>query len=89
MAEVCHGVGRVRWAKVAGTVRPSTVVVSNVLREYHTQVPLTEDQHTVGKFDSESAHEPFGKTVRPQATRRNPGHADAHISQDSVERRGN
>jgi len=88
MAEVCHGVGWVRWAKVAGTVRPSTVVVSNVLREYHTQVPLTEDQHVGGEFGSEGAHEPFGKTVRPRATRRNSGHADAHIGQDSVERRG-
>jgi hypothetical protein len=62
--------------------------MSNVLREYHTQVPLAEDQHAVSKFGSKSAHEPFGKTVRPRATRRNPDHADAHIGQDSVERRG-
>jgi hypothetical protein len=30
--------------------------MSNVLREYHTQVPLTEDQHAVGEFGSENAH---------------------------------
>lgn len=29
--EVRDGVGRLRWAKVAGAVRPSTVVVANVL----------------------------------------------------------
>jgi hypothetical protein len=56
--------GRPRWAKVVGTVRPSTVVMPNVLREHQTQVPLTEDQHTVGEFGSDSAHEPFGETVR-------------------------
>jgi hypothetical protein len=48
-------------------------------------VPLIEDQDTVGEFGSDSAHEPFGEAVRPQATRRNPDHADAHIGQDSVE----
>jgi hypothetical protein len=41
------------WVKFAGAVRPSTVVVANVLREHHTQVPLTEDQHAVGEFGSE------------------------------------
>jgi hypothetical protein len=53
-----------RRAKVAGTVRPSTVVVPNVLREHHTQVPLTEDQYVVGGFGSEGADETFGEAVR-------------------------
>ena len=74
--------------KFAGAVGSSAVVVPNVVREYHTQVPLAEDQHAVGEFGSDSAHEPFGETVRPRATRRNPDHVDAHIGQDSVERRG-
>jgi hypothetical protein len=39
IAEVRHGMGRSWRAKLAGTVRPSTVVVPNVLREHHTQVP--------------------------------------------------
>jgi hypothetical protein len=81
-------VGRLRWAKVAGAVRSSTVVVPDVLREQHTQVPLAEDQHAIGEFGSEGADEPFGETVRPWATRRTPDHADAHIGQDSVERCG-
>jgi hypothetical protein len=85
IAEVGHGMGRLRWAKFAGTVGPSTVVVANVLREHHTQVPLTEDQRAVGEFGSEGALEPFGETVRPRATRWNPDHADAHIGQDRVE----
>ena len=54
-AEVRHGVGRPWWAKVAGTVGPSTVVVLNVFREYHTQLPLAEDQHAVGDFGSKGA----------------------------------
>ena len=73
-------------AKVAGTVRPSTIVIPNVLGEHHTQVPLTEDQHAVGEFGSDRAEEPFGETVRPRATRRNPDHADAHIGQDRIKR---
>jgi hypothetical protein len=86
IAEVRHGMGWPWWSQLAGTVRPSTVVVLNVLREYHPQVPLAEDQHAVGEFGSERAHEPFGETMRPGAPRRNPDHADAHIGQDSIER---
>jgi hypothetical protein len=44
-----------------------------------------EDQHVVGEFGSEGAHEPFGETVRPRATRRNPDHADAYIGEDGIE----
>ena len=31
---------------------------------------------------------PFGKTIRPRTTRRNPDYPDADISKDSVEGRG-
>ncbi len=86
MAEVRHGVGRSWRAKFAGAMRPSTVVVPNVLGE-HTQVPVTEDQYTVGEFGSDRAYEPFGETVRPRTMRRNPDHADADVSQDSIEGR--
>ncbi len=48
MAEVCHGVAGVGRAKVVGTVWASTVVMPNTLGSNHTQVLLTEDQHTVG-----------------------------------------
>jgi hypothetical protein len=57
-------VGRPWGAEFAGAVGSSTVVVLNVICEDHTQVPLIEDQHAVGEFGSESAHEPFGETVR-------------------------
>ena len=50
MTEVCHGVGQSWRAKFAGAVWASTVVVLDVFWEYHTQVPLTEDQHLVGEF---------------------------------------
>jgi hypothetical protein len=74
------------WAKVAGTVGSSPVVVLKVFREYHPQVPLADDQHAVGEFGSEGADEPFGETVRPGAPRRNPDHADADIGEDGIER---
>jgi hypothetical protein len=63
MVVVRHGVIRLWWAKFAGTVRSSTVVVENLLREHHPQVSLTEDQHTVGEFGSEGAHEPFSSPL--------------------------
>ena len=74
-----------RWAQFAGTVRLPTVVMANVLREHQTQVPLTEDQHTIGEFGSDGADEPFGETVRLRAARRNPNPLDAHIGKDGVE----
>jgi hypothetical protein len=77
-----------RWAMVAGAVGSSAVVVPDVGREYHTHVPLIEDQHAVGEFGSQGADESFGKTVRPRTTWRNSDHADAHIFEDRVERRG-
>jgi hypothetical protein len=55
-------VGGLRWAKVAGAVRSSTVVVPDVLREQHTQGSLAEDQHAIGEFGSEGAD---GRTVSP------------------------
>jgi hypothetical protein len=85
IVEVGHGVGRSWWVMIAGAVGSSAVVVLTVLREYQTQVPLTDDQHAVGEFDPEGAHEPFGDTVRPGAPRRNPDPVDAHLGQDSVE----
>jgi putative transposase len=48
-------------------------------------VPLTKDQYPVGEFGSDRADEPFGEAVRPRTTRRNPDHADADVSKDSVE----
>ena len=72
----------------AGSVRPSTVVVPNVLREHHTQVPLTKDQYTVGDFCPDRAYEPFGKTIRPRTTRGNLDYADADVSKDSIKGRG-
>jgi hypothetical protein len=85
VAGIGNGVSRLGWAKAAGTVRSAAVVVPNIFREHCTQVPLVEDQHAVGEFGSDRAYEPFGKTVRPRATWRNPDHTDAHIGQDGIE----
>ena len=77
-----------RWVKVAGAVGSLTVVMLNILREHQPQVPLTEDQHTIGEFGSEGAHEPFGEAVLPRAPRRNLDHLDAYLDENSVERGG-
>jgi hypothetical protein len=63
VVKVGHGAGRLRWTQFAGTVRPSTVVMANVLGEHQTQVPLTEEQYAVGEFDSDVADEPLGETA--------------------------
>jgi hypothetical protein len=73
------------WAKVTAAVGLLTVVVPNIFCEHDMQVPLIEDQHAVGEFGSDRAHEPFGETVRPWTTRRNPDHTDAHIGEDRIE----
>ena len=85
MTEVCHGVGWSWRAKFAGAVGSSTVVVPEVFREHHMQVPLTEDQYSVGEFGSQGAHESFGEAVCPWATRGNLDHLDAHVGENSVE----
>jgi hypothetical protein len=71
---------------VVGSVGSSAVVVSDVGPEYHTHVPLIEDQHAVGEFGSEGADESFGETVRPGAPRRNSVHADSVLFQDGIVR---
>jgi len=50
---------------VAGSVGSSAVVVADVGREYHTHVPLIEDQHAVGEFGWQGADESFGKNSSP------------------------
>ena len=87
LALVRHEVGWLWWAMVAGSVGSSAVVVPDVGCEYHTHVPLIEDQHAVGEFGSDRPHETFGEAVCPGAPRRNSDHADADIFEDSVERR--
>lgn len=72
MSEVCEGVGRLGWVKVAGAVGSSAVVVANIFREYCLRVALVGDQHAVSGFCSEGADEPFRKAVRSRAPRKNP-----------------
>ena len=73
------------WAKVAGAVGSSTVVVANVFGEHGTQVPLLDDQHAVGQFGSQGADEPFGEAVRLGAPWGNSDHGEAHLGENSVE----
>jgi hypothetical protein len=62
--------------------------VANIFGEYGTQVTLVDDQHAVGQFGSQGADKPLGEAVRAWAPWRNLNYLDAHIGQDSVERRG-
>jgi len=71
-------------ARVAGTVRPSTVGVANVLGEHCMRVPLANDQYAVGELGSQGADAAFAKTVHLRATKRNPDHLAAHIGQDGI-----
>jgi hypothetical protein len=84
MVKIRDRVGRPWWARVAGAMGSSTVVMANVFGEHDTQVPLIEDQHAVGEFGSKGANEPLGETVHPRTPRRNPDHLDAHIGQDGI-----
>jgi hypothetical protein len=77
--------GRLWWAKVAGAVGSSTVVMANVVREHYTQVPLAEDQYAIGEFGPQGAYESFGKAVCPWATRGDLDHLDARVGENSVE----
>ncbi len=58
----------------------------DVLGEHGVQMPLTQDQHTVGELGSGREHKPLGVAIRRCATRRNPYRLDAHVSQDGIER---
>jgi hypothetical protein len=57
--EVRDGVGWLRWAKVTGAVRPTSVVVPNVFPEHDTQVLLVEI--SMRSVSSEGSDESFGE----------------------------
>ena len=75
---VCsYGVVRPRWTELVGTVRSSAVVVSDVAGKYCSQVPLTEDQHSVGEFGSGGEYESLGEAICPRQSGRNLHDSDA------------
>ena len=68
-------------------MRPHGVVVHGVAGKNPTQVPLTEDQHSVGDLGPHCQDEAFGEAVRTRTPGRDLDHLDACIRQDRVERR--
>jgi hypothetical protein len=52
------------WLEVEGAVRSSSVVVPGVRGQGSTQVPFTEDQHSVGHFRPDCEHESLRVGVR-------------------------
>ena len=64
---VAAGVGGVAFPAVG----PLGVVVLDVLADHCVQMPATEDEHAVGEFGSDGAHEPFRVAVRLRAPRWN------------------
>jgi hypothetical protein len=75
-------------AKLAASVRSSSVVVLGILGEDRPQVAFTEDQHAVGDLGPGCEDEPFGVGVRPRASGRDPHRLDTGTGQDRVERFG-
>ncbi len=51
-------------------------------------MPFAEDQHPVGDLGPGCEHEPFRKSIRSRAARRDLHYLDAGIGQDCVKRRG-
>ncbi len=51
-------------------------------------MPLADDQHPVSDFGPGGEHEPFRKSIRSRAARRDLHYLDAGIGQDRVKRRG-
>jgi hypothetical protein len=71
---------------VAASMRTPRVVVRSVGREHSAQMPLAEDQQSVGELDPDSQHEPFGEAVRPRTPGRDLDHLDTRIGEHCVER---
>jgi hypothetical protein len=53
----------VGWTVLASLVWAVVVVVPGELVEYHVGVALVVDEHPVGAFGSDAAHEPLGVAV--------------------------
>lgn len=66
----------------------STVVVANVLGEHETQMLLAEDQHGVSLSSARRVRRNLSENSSPRTTRGNPDHLDAHVGENSMERRG-
>src|SRR5687768_8918954 len=62
-----------------------TVVVGAVAREDGPEVPLAEDQDSVGEFGSGCQHESFGEAVRPRTARRDLHSGDPDAGQHMAE----
>jgi hypothetical protein len=62
--------------------------VARVIGQDGPQVPRADDQHPVGDFGPDGAHEPLCKGIRPWTSRRDLHHFDADVCQDRVERCG-
>jgi hypothetical protein len=66
VGEVRDGVGRFGWAKVAGAVGSSTVVVANVRGQHGTQVPPAERGTLTDALGLVQADRRFGERVVPR-----------------------
>ena len=81
------GSRRVRaWrAEAQRSMGSLAVLVHQVLGERLAQVPLAEDQHSVGELGADGQHEAFGVAVRAWAARRDLEYFDSCVGHDRVE----
>ena len=79
------GPGRVELAAAMG---PSSVVVGRILGQDRLQMSLAEDQHPVGDLGPGGEYEPFRKSIRSRAARRDLHGLDTSVGQDCGKRCG-
>ena len=82
------GIGLGRDELAEGTVRPSGVVMPQVLGQHLSQVVLIDDQQLVEELPAQGADDPFADRVRSGCLRRAGHDPDAPRSEHGIERAG-
>src|SRR5260221_11844916 len=82
------GVSLSRGELSEGTVRPTGVVVQQVLGQYLAQVVFIDDQQSVEDLPAQGADDPFADRVRSGRLRRAAGNPDALPRGHGLDRAG-
>ena len=82
------GVSLSRGELSEGTVRPTGVVVQQVLGQYLAQVVFIDDQQSVEDLPAQGADDPFADRVRSGCLRRAAENPDALRGEHGIERAG-
>src|SRR5689334_20985292 len=74
-------------AAVAAPMRALGDVMGRVHGKHPAQMPLPEDQHSLGELGPHRQHEAFGEAVRSSTPRGDLEYFDPRVRHDRVERR--